>query len=117
MDPSKLVKMGSDTSNVGAGSVDRSEQINLTLAALVTQVLPNGNMVIGGHQQVRVNGELRDLQVSGIVRTEDITSDNTVDLTPDRRSAHLLRRRRHGQRRAAAAARQPALRYPDAVVG
>jgi flagellar L-ring protein precursor FlgH len=38
-------------------------------------------MVIAGHQQVRVNGELRDLQVSGIVRTEDITSANTVDLT------------------------------------
>jgi flagellar L-ring protein precursor FlgH len=81
MDPANLVNMGSDTSNVGAGSVDRSESINLTLAALVTQVLPNGNMVIGGHQQVRVNGELRDLQVSGIVRTEDITSTNTVDLT------------------------------------
>ena len=81
MDPSSLVKMGSDTSNVGGGSIARSEQINLTLAALVTQVLPNGNMVIAGHQQVRVNGELRDLQVSGIVRTEDITSANTVDLT------------------------------------
>jgi len=81
MDPSSLVKMGSDTSNVGGGSIDRSEQINLTLAALVTQVLPNGNMVIGGHQQMRVNGELRDLQVSGIVRTEDITSANTVDLS------------------------------------
>jgi len=81
MDPASLVNMGSDTSNVGAGSVDRSESINLTLAALITQVLPNGNMVIGGHQQVRVNGELRDLQVSGIVRTEDITSANTVDLT------------------------------------
>ncbi|HEY0281434.1 MAG TPA: flagellar basal body L-ring protein FlgH [Rhizomicrobium sp.] len=81
MDPSSLVKMGSDTSNVGGGSVDRSEKINLTLAALVTQVLPNGNMVIAGHQQMRVNGELRDLQVSGIVRTEDITSANTVDLT------------------------------------
>jgi len=81
IDPSSLVKMGSDTSNVGGGSIDRSEQINLTLAALVTQVLPNGNMVIAGHQQMRVNGELRDLQVSGIVRTEDITSANTVDLS------------------------------------
>ncbi len=80
-DPSKLVKMGSNTSNVGSGSVDRSESINLTLAALVTQVLPNGNLVIGGHQQVRVNDELRDLQVAGIVRTEDITASNTVDLS------------------------------------
>jgi len=80
MDPANLIKMGSDTSNVGSGSVNRSETINLTLAALVAQVLPNGNLVIDGHQQVRVNGELRDLQVDGIVRTEDITSDNTVDL-------------------------------------
>lgn len=81
MTASSLLNTNSDTSNVGAGSVNRSETISLTLAALVTQVLPNGNLVIGGHQQVRVNGELRDLQVTGIVRTEDITSANKVDLT------------------------------------
>ena len=80
-DPSSLVKLGSDTSNVGAGSVDRSEDVNLVLAGIVTQVLPNGNMVVGGHQQVRVNNELRDLQISGIVRSEDITQDNTVNLS------------------------------------
>lgn len=80
-DPSSLVKMGSDTSNVGSGSVDRSENVNLTLAGLVTQVLPNGNLVVRGHQQVRVNYELRDLQISGIVRPEDITADNTVNLS------------------------------------
>jgi flagellar L-ring protein precursor FlgH len=77
----KLVDMGSNTSNTGTGSVNRSETINMTLAALVTQVLPNGNLVISGHQQMKVNGELRDLLVSGIVRTEDITSSNTIDLT------------------------------------
>lgn len=79
-DPTSLVKMGSDTSNAGSGSVDRSEDIDLTLAAIVTQILPNGNFVIRGHQQVRVNNELRDLQITGIVRTEDITNNNTVDL-------------------------------------
>ncbi len=73
--------MGSDTSNVGAGAVQRSEAINLTLAALVAQVLPNGNLVIDGHQQVLVNNEMRDMRVSGIVRREDITQDNTVNLT------------------------------------
>jgi flagellar L-ring protein precursor FlgH len=80
-DPSSLVKMGSNTSNVGSGSVNRSENVNLTLAGLVTQVLPNGNLVVNGHQQVRVNYELRDLQISGIVRPEDITSNNTVNLS------------------------------------
>jgi flagellar L-ring protein precursor FlgH len=61
--------------------VQRSEAINLTLAALVAQVLPNGNLVIDGHQQVLVNNEMRDMRVSGIVRREDITQDNTVNLT------------------------------------
>jgi flagellar L-ring protein precursor FlgH len=80
MDPSSLIKMGSDSSNVGTGSVNRQESINMTLAALVAQVLPNGNLVIDGHQQVRVNNELRDMRVAGIVRREDITQDNTVNL-------------------------------------
>jgi len=80
-DPSKLLNMGSSTANTGAGSVNRSETINLTLAALVTQILPNGNMVINGHQQVKVNSEMRDLQISGVVRSEDITQDNRVNLS------------------------------------
>ena len=81
VDPTSLVKMGSDNSNVGAGSIQRAETISMTLAALVAQVLPNGNLVIDGHQQVRVNNELRDMQLSGIVRREDITQDNTVNLS------------------------------------
>ncbi len=80
LDPTSLVKMGSDNSNVGTGSIQRQESISMTLAALVAQVLPNGNLVIDGHQQVRVNNELRDMRLSGIVRREDITQDNTVNL-------------------------------------
>jgi flagellar basal body L-ring protein FlgH len=52
--------------------------INLRVAATVSQVLPNGNLVVVGRQQVRVNQELRDLQVGGIIRPQDIGSDNTV---------------------------------------
>jgi flagellar L-ring protein precursor FlgH len=81
MDPGSLVKTGSDNSNVGTGSIQRQESISMTLAALVAQVLPNGNLVIDGHQQVRVNNELRDMRLSGIVRREDITQDNTVNLS------------------------------------
>ena len=81
IDPANVVKMGSDNSNVGTGSIQRDETINMTLAALVAQVLPNGNLVIDGHQQVKVNSEMRDMRLSGIVRTEDITAANTVDLS------------------------------------
>lgn len=81
IDPTNVVKMGSDNSNVGTGSIQRNETINMTLAALVAQVLPNGNLVIDGHQQVRVNSEMRDMRLSGIVRREDITQENTVNLS------------------------------------
>jgi len=75
----KPVDLGSNSSSTGVGSVDRDETINLKVAALVTQVLPNGNLVIRGKQEVRVNFEVRELEVSGVVRPEDITSTNTIN--------------------------------------
>ncbi len=82
MDPSSLDQDGLGQFNVGTGLIQRQESDQrMTLAALVAQVLPNGNLVIDGHQQVRVNNELRDMRLSGIVRREDITQDNTVNLS------------------------------------
>jgi flagellar L-ring protein precursor FlgH len=81
VDPSSLVDLGSDSSNTGTGTVDRSESINLTIAAVVTEVMPNGNLVIQGQQEVRVNNEVRELQISGVVRPEDIASNNTIHHT------------------------------------
>ena len=63
----------------GEGKINRSEKINMTMAAVVTQVLPNDNLVIEGTQEIRVNYELRQLTVRGIIRRADIKSDNTIE--------------------------------------
>jgi len=73
-----LMSFGNQHETTGDGTIDRSEAIELTFAAVVTQILPNGALAIMGRPEIRVNNELRELQVSGIVRPEDIESDNTV---------------------------------------
>ncbi|HEX9792188.1 MAG TPA: flagellar basal body L-ring protein FlgH [Kiloniellales bacterium] len=78
IDPTNLIDLGSDSNSQGSGSVNRDESIDLRVAAVVTQVLPNGNLVIAGRQEVRVNYEVRQLQVVGLIRPEDITSTNTI---------------------------------------
>ena len=78
VDSNDLVDLESNSSSQGTGSVNRDETINLRVAALVTQVMPNGNLVIAGRQEVRVNYEVRELQVAGMIRPEDITNVNTV---------------------------------------
>ena len=62
----------------GNGTIRRNESINLSVAALVIEVLPNGNFVIAGRQEVKVNHELRELRVAGIVRPVDISVSNTI---------------------------------------
>jgi flagellar L-ring protein precursor FlgH len=77
-DPQNLVGLEGQSNSNGAGSVNRSEKVSLTIAAVVSDVLPNGNLVIQGRQEVRTNRELRELTVAGIVRPEDISSANTI---------------------------------------
>ncbi|MBL26841.1 MAG: flagellar basal body L-ring protein [Rhodospirillaceae bacterium] len=78
IDPENAVNINSALQNTGVGSIDREETVKLKLAAVVTQRLPNGNVVIEGSQEMRVNYELRALQIRGIVRPEDIEADNTI---------------------------------------
>jgi len=79
--PGRILTADSTSSSDGKGSVARSEALLTNVAAVVTQVLPNGNLVIEGRQEIRVNFEIRELIVGGIVRPEDIQSDNTIDST------------------------------------
>lgn len=78
VNPAALASLDTDSSHTGQGSIEREETINIRLAAVVLQVLPNGNLVIAGRQEVRVNAELRELAVTGVIRPQDIRSDNTI---------------------------------------
>ena len=76
--PSAMVTADATSSYNGTGTVNRNEAISMTVAAIVTEVLPNGNLVIQGRQEVRVNFEKRELLLAGIVRPEDISRTNTI---------------------------------------
>lgn len=78
IDPNSLADVSSGSSSEGAGSVKRDEKIDMKVAAVITQRLPNGNFVVHGRQEVRVNFEVRELQIAGVIRPEDIGSDNTI---------------------------------------
>jgi flagellar L-ring protein precursor FlgH len=80
-DPENMVGANADSEHRGTGAINREEKIELTVAAVIVDRLPNGNLVLAGRQEVRINGELRELTVSGIIRPEDVTSDNTINHT------------------------------------
>src|SRR4051812_35311115 len=78
INPATLVSASSGNNNTGTGQIQRTEAVALRLAGVVTQVLPNGNLVVAASQEFMVNSQLRELRVTGVIRPQDIASDNTV---------------------------------------
>ena len=76
--PDPLIAGNSKSQFNGSGNISRSETISMTMSAIVTDVLPNGNLMIRGRQEIRVNYELRELIVTGMVRPQDISRDNSI---------------------------------------
>jgi flagellar L-ring protein FlgH len=78
--PGSILTASGNSQMNGQGNINRNDQLVTNVAAVVTQLLPNGNMVIEGKQEIRLNNEIRELIVAGVVRPEDIQSDNTIEL-------------------------------------
>lgn len=73
-----LLDTDSNRSFSGSGATDRTDSLNTTVAAIVTQVLPNGHLVIRGKRDVSINFEMQELRIAGIIRPEDISANNTI---------------------------------------
>jgi flagellar L-ring protein FlgH len=78
--PGSIITADTNSQSNANGSINRTDQLVTNVAAVVTQTLPNGNFVIEGRQEVRLNSEMRELLVAGVVRPEDIDSDNSIEL-------------------------------------
>lgn len=76
--PATALSTSTNMGHDGKGEVNRSEAINTDIAAMIIQKLPNGNLVIKGSQQILVDNEMREMNVQGIIRPEDIASDNSI---------------------------------------
>ena len=79
VNPASMIGVGSTSNAVNSGATGRTESLTSNIAVVITQVLPNGNLVISGRQEMRVNYEMRELQIQGIIRPEDISTSNTVN--------------------------------------
>lgn len=78
-DPTDLFTIDMSNNSEGNGTIDRGEVVETQIAAMVTQIFPDGNLLIHGSQEIRVNHELRKITVDGIVRPEDITVENAIE--------------------------------------
>jgi flagellar L-ring protein precursor FlgH len=78
-DPAAAVGATSDSNSTGQGIIEREEEIKMKMAAMITEVLPNGNFVIYGRQEMRVNFEVRELKIAGVIRPEDISTQNGIN--------------------------------------
>jgi flagellar L-ring protein precursor FlgH len=72
------INMASKNTFDGGGSINNSERMNARIAVRVVEVLPNGSLVIEGRRQTKFSGETTDAVLRGVVRGEDVTSQNTV---------------------------------------
>ena len=77
--PNALLGLSGTTNQVGTGTTTRTDTVTSRVAAVVTQVLPNGNLVIQGSSEMRLNYETRQVGVAGVIRPSDIDRLNQIN--------------------------------------
>lgn len=78
-DLANLIKANANSSFKGSGSTSRQENLNATITARVVDVRPNGNLIIEGRRNIKVNEEDQIIILEGTVRSRDISPENTVN--------------------------------------
>jgi flagellar L-ring protein precursor FlgH len=78
-DLSNLLNASASSAFDGSGSTSRKESLTATITAKVIDVLPNGNLMIEGRRNVRVNNEDQIVTVKGVIRQRDVTAENTIN--------------------------------------
>jgi flagellar L-ring protein FlgH len=78
IDPTNLAATKSDTTFKGSGTTNRTGDLTANLAARVSEVLPNGDLVVEGVREIEINGDRQIVVLSGVVRVADIAPSNTV---------------------------------------
>lgn len=79
MAPIFQTENNSSNNYISSGSTNKKENISSEISTIVRYVLPNGNLVIGGSQEIRVNNDKRIICLAGLIRKEDIDNDNSID--------------------------------------
>lgn len=77
----KLLGTGFSSTFEGQGQSDRSGSVTASIAARITEVLPNGNLSLFGKRATKVNNEVLYITVAGVVRPQDISASNRVKST------------------------------------
>ncbi len=77
-DWSNFLKTKRSNTFKGKGSVSRSNKMTAKITAQVVEVMPNGNLRVAGKKFITINGEQQYLLITGVVRPDDIASDNTI---------------------------------------
>jgi flagellar L-ring protein precursor FlgH len=78
IDPTNLAGLKSDNNFKGSGATNRTGDLTANLTARVSEVLPNGDLVVEGVREIEINGDRQMVVLSGVVRVADVSPGNVV---------------------------------------